>query len=147
VKALVVYDSVYGNTDKIAKAIGGAIAGEAKVVRPNEVNISELGSFDLLIVGAPTQGGRATKAVQDFVSQIPASGLKNVKVTAFDTRMKMFIAKLFGYAADRIAGELKTKGGTLAAPPVGFIVKGREGPLEDGEIERAAKWGQDISRS
>ncbi len=146
-KALIVYDSVSGNTEKIARAIGGAISDEVQVVRPAEVNLSQLRSFDLLIVGAPTQGGRATKTIQEFVNQIPAGGLKGIKVTSFDTRMKIFIAKLFGYAADRLARVLQDKGGTLVNPPVGFFVKDREGPLADGELERAAKWGQDISRS
>ncbi len=145
-KTLIVYDSVYGNTEKIARAIGGAIPGEVQVVRPAEVNLSQLGSFDLLLVGAPTQGGRATKTIQDFVSQIPEGSLQGRKVTTFDTRMKIFIAKFFGYAADRLARALKDKGGTLVSPPMGFIVKDREGPLADGELERAAKWGQEISR-
>jgi len=56
-KASVVYDSVYGNTEKIARAIGGAIAGEVKVLRPGEVNSSDLASLDLLVVGSPTQRG------------------------------------------------------------------------------------------
>jgi flavodoxin I len=121
------------------------MGGDVEVVRPNQVNASELGSMDILIVGAPTQGGRASKAIQDFVSQIPARSLKNIKVTSFDTRMKVFVARLLGYAADRIATVLKQKGGTLAVPPEGFIVKGREGPLEDGELERATKWGKTIA--
>lgn len=144
-KALVVYDSVWGNTEKIAQAIGSGMGGDVKVVRPNQVNLSELASLEILVVGAPTQGGRATKAIQDFISQIPPGSLKNIKVTTFDTRMKMFIARLFGYAADRIETVLKQKGGTLAVPPEGFIVKGREGPLEDGELERATKWGKTIT--
>jgi len=55
-KVLIVYDSVYGNTEKVAKAIGDAITGEVKVLRVGELNSSELKTFDLLIVGSPTQG-------------------------------------------------------------------------------------------
>lgn len=57
-KALIVYDSMYGNTEKIAKSIGGAITGDVKVLRISEVIPSELESLDFLIVGSPTQGGR-----------------------------------------------------------------------------------------
>ena len=57
-KASIIYDSVYGNTDKIAKAIGGAITGEVKVLRVIELNPSELETINLFIVGSPTQGGR-----------------------------------------------------------------------------------------
>ena len=63
IKTLIVYDSVYGNTEKIAKAIGDAIIDEVKVLRVGEVNISELKTFNLLIVGSPTQGGRPTPAM------------------------------------------------------------------------------------
>ena len=143
-KALIVYDSVYGNTEKIARAIAGAITGEVKVLRAGEVNLSELESIDLLVVGSPTQGGKPTKAIQEFLSKIPANTLKNVSVASFDTRMTMIIARLFSYAAGSIAKSLKIQGGHPAAPPEGFIVNGREGPLKDGELERAASWAKGI---
>jgi flavodoxin len=60
--ALVIYDSMYGNTEKIAKAIGGAIAGDVKIILAGEASPSQLESVDLLIVGSPTQGFRATKS-------------------------------------------------------------------------------------
>jgi len=146
-KALVVYDSVYGNTEKIARAIAGAIVGEVKVLRPAEVNASELKSVDLVIVGSPTQGGRATPAIQEFLSKIPSNALKNVSVASFDTRFSTRLVKIFGYAAGRIANILKDKGGRLVAPPEAFIVKSREGPLKEGELERAASWAKGIIES
>ena len=66
-KVLIVYDSVYGNTEKIARAIGGAITGDVKVLRAGEVNRAELEPIDLLIVGSPTQGFRPTMPVQSFI--------------------------------------------------------------------------------
>jgi flavodoxin len=104
------------------------------------VKSSELKTFDLLIVGSPTQGGRPTRAIQDFLSKIPANALKNVGVTSFDTRFSAKLAGIFGYAAGRIAGSLKRSGGTLIVSPEGFFVKGTEGPLAEGELERAASW-------
>jgi flavodoxin I len=141
-KVLIVVDSVYGNTEKIAGAIAGALtpSNEVKIVRPGNVNLQDLASCDLIIVGSPVQGGRSIKAVQDFLTKIPAGALNNKAVTAFDTRLKTAFVKLFGYAAGRIAGSLQEKGGKLIAPAEGFFVKGREGPLMDGEIERAASW-------
>ena len=145
-KALVVYDSVHGNTEKIARAVAQAIglSGKARVLSAGEAQPSDLNAVNLLVVGSPTLGGRPTPAVQAFLGRIPAEALRNLKVTSFDTRMKKFIAKLFGYAADRIAVSLKEKGGSLARAPEGFIVKGREGPLADGELERAATWAKAI---
>jgi len=58
-KTLIVYDSAYGNTEKVARAIGDAVMGEVEVLRVGEVNSSELKIYDLLIFGSPTQGGQA----------------------------------------------------------------------------------------
>ncbi|MGQ9545720.1 MAG: flavodoxin family protein [Dehalococcoidia bacterium] len=148
-KALIVYDSVYGNTEKIAKAIAEAIApsNEVKVLRADEANPSELAAVNLLIVGSPTHGGRPTPAVQNFLNKVPDLSLKGVNVAAFDTRISKKIARVFGYASGRIASHLKKKGGTLIASPMGFLVTGGEGPLKEGELERAAGWAKGILQS
>ena len=148
-KALIVYDSVYGNTEKIARAIAEAItpSGEVKVLRAGEANPSELASINLLIVGSPTHGGRPTPAIQDFLNKVPELSLKSVNVAAFDTRISTKIVGVFGYAAGRIAGNLKRKGGTLIASPEGFFVTGSKGPLKEGELERAAGWAKGILQS
>ena len=146
-KALVVYDSAYGNTEKIARAIGGALIGDVKTSRVSEVNPSDLKSLDLLIVGSPTQGGRATQAIQDFLSNIPDSAIKGIGVVAFDTRMTTKLVSIFGYAAGRIANNLKRKGGNLISTPAGFFVTGSKGPLKDGELERATGWAQELGKN
>ena len=145
-KALIVYDSVYGNTEKIAKAIADGItpSGEAKALRAGEANISELTSVDLLIVGSPVHGGRPTPAVQDFLKKMAQQSLKGIKVTAFDTRATSKFAKIFGNAAGRIAGQLTKKGGVLIIPAEGFFVTGTKGPLKEGELERAANWAKEL---
>jgi len=144
-KALVVYDSVYGNTEKIARSIGAAIADDAGVLRPNEIATSELELIDLLIGGAPTQGGRPTRPIQDFLKAIPGPGTRDLSVAAFDTRVPARWVGIFGYAAGRIARSLEAKGARLVAPPEGFFVTGKEGPLREGELERAARWAQEIA--
>jgi hypothetical protein len=73
--------------------------------------------------------------------------VKNVRVAAFDTRLKTVLVKIFGYAAPRIAATLKDKGGKLVAPGEGFLVKSAKGPVLDGEIERAAAWAKGIAES
>ena len=146
-KALIVYDSVYGNTEKIARAIGGAIAGEVKVLRMDEVDYSELKTLDLLIVGSPTQGGRPTLAIQDFLNKVTEAAIKGLNVAAFDTRFSTRLVGIFGYAAGKIADSLKRKGATLVLSPQAFFVKGKEGPLKEGELERAAVWAKEIVKS
>ena len=50
----------------------------------------------------------------------------------------------FGYAAPRIVRSLVGNGGSLLAPPEGFVVLGIEGPLKAGELERAASWATEL---
>ena len=145
-KALVIYDSLYGNTEKIAKAIGGAIKGEVKVLPVAEANATELKSLDLLIIGSPTQGGNATKAMQAFMGNIPETALNGVKMATFDTRYASGWAKIFGFAASRMAKYLKTRGITVVSSEA-FVVTGVKGPLKEGELERAAAWAKTISES
>ena len=152
-KAFIIYDSLYGNTEKIAQAIGDGLAGEVKVVRVGEVKPSELKTCDLLIVGSPVHGGRATPELDTFIKQLPANSLEGISVAAFDTRFELeeqgtglrFLMNVFRYAADRLAKALVKKGGTLVAKPEGFIVEEKEGPLKQGELERATKWATQLS--
>jgi len=139
-KTLVVYDSTYGNTEMVAKAISTAIGGDVKVVRAGQAGSADLGTIGLLIVGSPTLGGRPSPAVQDFLAGVSESAIRGVSVAAFDTRYSSKFVGVFGFAADKIGTGLKAKGGTLILPPEGFIVKGKKGPLKEGELERAAGW-------
>ncbi len=144
-KILVVYESKYGNTEQIAKAIAGSIQGDVRVVRSSE-GVGAIAGSDLLVVGAPTYGGKPMPDLQtSFLDRIPDSALTGIKTAAFDTRLKSKFASLFGYAAPKIAEQLHSKGGTQLVPPEGFIVKGSKGPLLPGEVERAAAWGKQIS--
>ena len=143
-KALVVYDSTYSNTEKIAKAIGAALTGDVKVLRAAEANAAELNSYDLIVIGSPTYGGRPMPSVADFMNKISESAINGKKVAAFDTRIPTKIVKIFGFAADRIAKNLKDKGANLVVPAEAFYVAGKEGPLKDGELERAAVWAKTL---
>ena len=152
-KTLIVYDSVFGNTEQIALAISNSLGTEVNVetYRVSDVKPEQLNTLGLLIVGSPTRAFKPTKAITNFLNHIPANGLQGVKVAAFDTRIytvdansRLFnvLARFFGYAAKPIADNLEKKGGTLVMPPEGFIVKDSEGPLKDGELERAAEWAK-----
>jgi len=156
-KAMVVYDSVFGNTEQVAQAIGRALGSpeDVRVVQVANVRAEELAGVELLVVGSPTRGFRATPATVSFLRGIPARGLQGARVAAFDTRISMrdpgipgilrLMVKAFGYAAKPIADQLERKGGRLAAPPEGFFVNGSEGPLKEGELERAASWARQIA--
>ena len=139
--AIVLYDSQYGNTERIAQAIANTLsqAGQARAVRVAETNPGELTGVDLLVVGCPTQGWRPTKAIQSFLEHVPDGSWSGLAAAAFDTRFRS--PRLFtGSAARRIAQSLQQKGCSLLLPAESFFVKGTEGPLHDGELERAANW-------
>jgi flavodoxin len=155
-KALVVYDSAYGNTEKIAQAIAQALGARENVslARVGNVRLEQLAGLTLLVVGSPTQKFRPLGTITSFLKGIPNDGLKGVKVAAFDTRMTQsqvdeirilaFFVKILGYAAKPIADRLVKKGGKLAVAPEGFYVADTEGPLLAGELERAANWAGQI---
>lgn len=154
-KALIIYDSLFGNTEQVAKAIALALRDRVDVTtcRVGEVKTEQVTGVDMLIVGSPTQGFRPTPAIKKLLEALPAQGLKGVKVAAFDTRIAIedvgsrfltVMVNLFGYAAKPIADRLQKKAGVLVAPPEGFIVQGKEGPLKEGELARAATWAEQI---
>ncbi|MBN2549059.1 MAG: flavodoxin family protein [Anaerolineales bacterium] len=150
-KTLVLYDSVFGNTEKIAQAIAETLA--APVAPVSQAGLEQLSGLEILVVGSPTRSFRPTEAMARFLSLLGKDQLRGVNVAAFDTRIWLdtinskplrFIVDKGGYAASAIAKTLKAKGGKLAVPPEGFLVSGEQGPLKDGELERAAAWGQQI---
>ena len=139
-RVIIVYDSLHGNTQKIAEAMGAAIGADAAVHRVGSLDNSDMLSADIVVVGSPTHGGRPTPAVQEMLSRL--TGLKGKRAAAFDTRLGGRMVKLFGYAAPRAHDLLKEKGAAMVAPPEGFVVMKTVGPLRDGEIERAAAWAK-----
>lgn len=153
-KALVVYDSAFGNTERVARAIGSALGELAAVetLHVTAVTPAHLTGLDLLVVGAPTQRFRPTTPIANLLRDLPRGSLRGVRVAAFDTRLAKseieririlaFLVRIFGYAADTIAARLKRRGGDLVAPPEGFIVGGTEGPLAEGELVRASVWAK-----
>lgn len=145
---LVVYDSVYGNTEIIARAIGGELSGEVQVLRVGQVSAGAWESVDLLIIGSPTHGALPTEAVQGLVEKIGPPAREGSRVATFDTRLSWGLLRRYGFAADRMVEVLEGKGWVLAAKPGGFFVRGlKKGPLKKGEVERAAGWARALAGS
>ena len=151
-KALIIYDSVFGNTEKIAAAMAEGIKKcKAEVLHFKDADPDKLAGLSLLIIGSPTQGYRPTSEIVKFLNSIPEGLIQDVAVAAFDTRVASgdikkkffrFIADTGGYAANPIADKLRKKGGILVLPPEGFFVESEKGPLKEGETERASAWAK-----
>ena len=88
-KTLVIYDSQFGNTAKIAHAIGEALRayGDVAVLRVSEVRPEHWAGAGLVVVGSPTQRFRPLPSITQLLAGIPPRGLAGVKVAAFDTRV------------------------------------------------------------
>lgn len=154
---LVLYDSVFGNTEKIARAIAEALidsleeGATVQLYQAGQLTPSQLEGHDLLVVGSPTRGFRPTEDLANLLDRLAPRALQGARVAVFDTRFKAdeqkslltrFVVKTGGYAATRIADRLKKAGAALVVPPEGFYVADIEGPLNDGELERAAAWAR-----
>jgi flavodoxin I len=153
-KALIIYDSVFGNTEKVAKAMAAAL--ETSTLPVSQVTLDMLRGLDVLIVGSPTRSFRPTPAISKFLKSLPKDQLAGIRAAAFDTRIWLptidsaalrFLVDKGGYAANTVASAIKKKGGTLDVPPEGFLVTGEEGPLKEGELERAAAWAKQLAGS
>jgi flavodoxin len=137
--ALVVYDSQYGNTERIAQVIADTLGefGEARAVGLDPGQGTELEGMSMFIVGCPTQGWKPTPTIQSFLEELSSEELRSLAVACFDTRFRL-PRLMTGSAARVIARTLQEKGVSLLVEPESFFVKGTQGPLRDGELDRAA---------
>ena len=144
-KALVVYDSKFGNTERIARAIAETLgAGEpVRVLTASSATEQDLVGIDLLAVGGPTQAHGASPALRAFLDHLPPEAVQDVPAVTFDTRLT-WPRILAGSAAVASAKRLRKKGARLVVPPESFLVTGGEGPLVEGELERAHSWANQV---
>ena len=126
---------------------------EVTTVKTSDLQLDQLSGVELMVAGSPTRGFRPSDGMMNFLNKLAINRIPGVKVVAFDTRLALSdiesgVLRLFvrvgGYAAPKIAGRLKKCGGELILPPEGFLVKASEGPLKDGEIERAKSWATSL---
>lgn len=152
-KIVIVYDSLYGNTEKTGRAVAESLrnGNEVTVLKASAAGMKDIEGADLIIVGSPTHGGQPMETVKRFLDGLPEKSLKGKKAASFDTCMKAEdqgvivkrIVKLFGNAAPRIAKILADKGAEIvAAEP--FAVTGKEGSLKESELERAQEWAAQL---
>ncbi len=155
VNVLVVYDSVFGNTERIAQSIGKTLSSRESVhlMPVSTVKPENLTGVDLVIIGSPTRGFRPTDGITKFLKELSVPTITKTKFAVFDTRLSLedtkssftrFIVKTGGYAARNIARLLRKRGGALVVEPEGFLVTGEKGPLKDGEMRHAQTWALDL---
>lgn len=165
-RALVVYESMFGNTRDVAEAVSEGLgpAVRAEVVEVGVAPPLDTVDTDLLVVGATThafglsrpttradaagtaaQQGRTTVSTGQGVREWLGAGTTLRCLTAaFDTHVTS--PDLPGHACRRIDKRLRRMGGRPLAEPSTFGVGGTTGPLGEGELERARRWGAELGR-
>jgi hypothetical protein len=152
----VIYESFYGNTESIAQAIAEGLShhGTAEALAVGDVTSSTLGDVDLLVVGAPTHAWALPRArtragvsadltgvlVRDWLASAPSGDGR--PAAAFATRLKS-PRILTGSAATGIARRLRRRG-WKTVKPASFVVTASAGPLLEGELAKAAAWGDQL---
>jgi flavodoxin len=145
---LVIYDTKFGNTERIAEAIarGAGTIGDVSVSDVGDATTALAERPDLVLVGGPTQRRGLSPDLRDLLESLPS--LRGVPAASFDTRYRG--STLFmGSAAREAARRLEKGGARLVAPPESFFID-RAGPLErqglvSGEVERAEAWGRAVA--
>lgn len=167
-KALVVYESMYGNTRAVAEAVASGLspAYETEIKSAAEATADDVGQADLLVVGGPTHVHGLTRpstrkaaveaaAADDALTldrSAQGAGLREwfehlgrgdgKKAAAFDTRLSA--PPLFtGRASQGIAKRLRKSAFRTAGKPVSFLVD-KQNHLLDGELKRAQDWGRQL---
>lgn len=166
-RAVILYESMFGNTRRIAEAIGRGLAplGDVAVVHVADADIAHVADADLLVLGAPTHAlglprpntrrsaaEMAAKPGNGVILEAQASGagmrewlpdLRPGKGAAavFDTRLGFPMA---GHASKKLRRHLRHHGYSLVTPPESFTVDNRN-VLRPGEEERAVAWGRHLS--
>jgi flavodoxin len=152
-RALVVYESRYGNTGKVAGAITAGLeqAGViAKCVTPQDGAAATLADYDLICVGAPTEIFSASKPMKEFLSRVKGTDLRGRLTFAFDTKVEW---RFSGSAARYIEKELAHMGGTQASGHESALVTTERGEggivgakLLEGEEKRFQQVGYRLGR-
>lgn len=155
--ALVVYDTAFGNTERLARVIAEGLTGLGEVVVVRAAEASLAPPPDLLVVGGPTQRRRMSPALAGLLEGLPRRSLRGVRAATFDTRYRM-ARLLTGSAAADAARRLERAGCQIATSPESFFIERDQPPegekrrhhleqLEPGELERAGQWARDLAAS
>ena len=142
---LVVYFSKFGHTERLAREIAAALGPMVTVISAEEFSSDDLEGIDLLIVGTPTHKMNLPEVVRPVLDRLPKGALRGKQFAAFDTSYELSRWLQPFTAAKRLDRKLRKLGGARILPPETFIVEGREGPLRDGEQQRAQNWAATIS--
>ena len=145
-KVLIVYDTKYGNTEKVANLIAEGITSveenEVKVKKVKDVKLKEEASFDLILIGSPNHFGRHIGSIKKFINKLPNSQLKVNAYAVFDTYITADFEKAVKKMEEQISEVMPSL--TKASPGLSVMVQGTgpsKGPLVNEEIPKCKEFG------
>ncbi|MFX1495128.1 MAG: flavodoxin domain-containing protein [Promethearchaeota archaeon] len=144
-KALILYDSVYGNTKKVAMSLSRGLEAGGIYVDSNSIqdfNTIELKNYNLIGIGGPTHFHGASKAMKSFLSKVKHLKLENKQGFAFETKADF---RLAGSAAKRIIRYLRKMKIKIIHSTISGIVINKEGPLQENSLNKMEKIGLNIA--
>jgi menaquinone-dependent protoporphyrinogen IX oxidase len=147
-KGMVVYDTSYGNTEKIAKAIAETLKEsrmEVDFLNVKEVKKLNAKDYDFLILGSPTRFGTMSFAIRFFLGKLKSDEWINRPFVAFDTENPENLEKSEWSAAQKIAQRLRDKKMVQILPVLKALVVGQKGPLKEGEIDRTRDYANQLA--
>lgn len=144
--AVVVYYSEFGNTKQVAEAIAETLqaVGPVRVMDIEQFTAAHFKDAGLVVMGTPTHKMNLPQAVRPVLEALPKGCLRGIATAAFDTSYKMSSLLNRFTASKRLNRSLRKLGGRPLVPPETFLVVERQGPLYEGEIERAKAWAETI---
>jgi flavodoxin len=140
---LIVFFSKFGHTQRIAETMAqslGAANGSPRLISADQLDAADLADANLVVMGSPTHNMNLPKPVRPVLESLPRHCMKDKQFAAFDTSYKMNWLLARFTAAPRLSRQLRKLGGRQVVRPETFFVEAREGPLFEGELERAAAW-------
>ena len=148
IQAAVIYDSNFGNNEKLAQALSKGLqqAGlSVDVLKIGEFNHSNIQNYDLICLGGPTHIARISENMRLFLQEIKSVNLRGKRGFCFGTRMdsRMNVFDING-SAKKIERKLKKKGVKMMKASVNVLVEGREGPLAEGSVELFTELGYEL---
>ncbi|MCI4361033.1 MAG: hypothetical protein L3J91_04960 [Thermoplasmata archaeon] len=148
-RSLIIYDSWYGDTRRVAEEIARGIAVvsgvDPGVVEVDLAGLGRIGELDLLVLGTPNHFGGPTRKVRHLARSLARVGPFTAALAVFDT----CFAEESGKASAKLAEMLATATGTPLGPerPRSFVVGAAHGPLPTGELVRAREFGAGLART
>jgi menaquinone-dependent protoporphyrinogen IX oxidase len=147
-KGLVIYDSSYGNTKKIAETIEETLKESGMEVDLFSIkNVKKLNAkdYNFLVLGSPTRFGTMSFAIRFFLGKVKSKEWMNKPFAAFDTENPENMEKKEWSAAEKIAERLRDKKMSQLLPVLKAAVLGQKGPLKEGEIERTKDYARELA--